>query len=284
MITTLPNAVSTMHYHFDTDMNIPSKLVMGDLGGNVRVIFLNSEARGPFRSRPGVILRQISYQRVLKGDLEDVKIVEFLGLHTDFVRQVSFYKTLHCVVSCAQCPKGLMMTDITKVKPPYIYNILQGVWCFALEESSHVVATGGPDCLVRIWNPFVPTRPICSFYGHHTGIVSLVFQDNGQKLYSLSKDKCIKVWDVGLQNIMQTYLELPSQLGEKNDLTTLYNPESRQWIIASAMVAVIPLSPKQSSEHTEGNTHRSGVSVVLYNKLFKVQEMLRNICLTYFLL
>lgn len=272
MITSLPNAVTTMYYHFDTDVNVPSKLVMGDMGGNVIVMFLNSEARGPFKSRPGVILRQVRYERVLKGDLQNVRILEFLGLHSDFVRQVSYYSTLHSVVSCAQCPRGLLMTDITKSKAPYIYKILQGVWCFALVEDVHMVATGGPDCLVRIWNPFVPTRPICAFYGHHTGIVSLIFQDKGQKLYSLSKDKCIKVWDVGLQNIMQTYLELPSSLGDKNDLTTLYNPESRQWIIGSIMIAVLPLSPKQSSEHTEGNTHRSGVSVVLYNKLFKVRD------------
>lgn len=271
MITSLPNAVCTMYYHFDNDVTIPSKLVMGDDGGNVRVIFLNSEARGPFRSRPGIILRQISYDRVLKGDLEHVKIVEYLGLHSDFVRHVSYYSTLNSLVSCAQCPKGLIMTDITKYKPPYIYKIYQGVWCFALVEGTHIVATGGPDCLVRIWNPFVPTRPVCTFYGHHTGIVSLVFQDSGQHLYSLSKDKCIKVWDVNLQNIMQTYLELPSQLGDKNTLTTLYNPESRQWIIGSVMIAVLSLNPKQSSEHTEGNTHRGGVSVVLYNKLFKVR-------------
>lgn len=78
------------------------------------------------------------------------------------------------------------------------------------------------------------------------------------------------MWDISLQSCLQTYLELPPQLGERSDLTTLYNPESRQWIIGSNMIAVIPLSPKQSSEHTDGNTHSSGVSVVLYNKLFKV--------------
>lgn len=96
----------------------------------------------------------------------------------------------------------------------------------------------------------------------------MIFQDNGEKLYSLSKDKCIKVWDVAAQELIQTYLELPTSLGDI--LTSLYNPESRQWIIASVIIAVIPLAPKQSSEHTDGSTHTSGVSVVLYNKLFEV--------------
>lgn len=118
----------------------------------------------------------------------------------------------------------------------------------------------------------MPNRPTCTFYGHHAGIVQLLLQDNGKLLYSLSRDKCVKVWDISLQSCLQTYLELPPQLGERSDLTTLYNPESRQWIIGSNMIAVIPLSPKQSSEHTDGNTHSSGVSVVLYNKLFKVSN------------
>lgn len=38
------------------------------------------------------------------------------------------------------------------------------------------------------------------------------------------------------------------------------------------MIAVLSLSPKQSAEHTEGNTHTSGISAVLYNELFKARS------------
>ncbi|CAH1154332.1 unnamed protein product [Phaedon cochleariae] len=269
MITSLPDAISAMHYVFDTDITTPSKLMLGDMGGNVRILFIQTEARGPFRSQPGIPLRQVRYDRVCKGGVPAMTISEFPNIHKDFIRQIAYYPTLKSVVTCAQCSKGFQMTDITDPSKVYVYKVVAGVWCFALQQGCHVVATGGPDCLVRIWNPFVPTRPICTFYGHHTGIVRMVFQDGAQKLYSLSKDKCIKVWDIGLQSLLQTYLELPSQLGERSDITTLYNPESRQWIIGSVMIAVLPLSPKHSSEHTDGNTHTSGVSVVLYNKLFK---------------
>nr|XP_023023649.1 WD repeat-containing protein on Y chromosome [Leptinotarsa decemlineata] len=269
MITSFPDSITTMYYTFDKDITVPSKLIMGDMGGNLRVIFIEPEARGPFRSQPGIPLRHVRYIRLCNGGVPHMKIVEYLNIHKDFVRQVSYYPTLHALVSCSQCPKGLQMTDMTDPKKVYVYKIVAGVWCFALQEGCHIVATGSPDCLVRIWNPFMPARPICTFYGHHTGIVRMVFQDNAEKLYTLSKDKNIKVWDIGKQCLLQTYLELPPQLGERSDLTTLYNPESRQWIIGSVMIAVLPLSPKQSFEHTDGNTHTSAVSVVLYNKLFK---------------
>lgn len=84
---------------------------------------------------------------------------------------------------------------------------------------------------VRVWNPFVPRRATVTFLGHHAGIVALVFQDKGAKLASLSKDKCIKVWDVTAQVCLQTYLGLPAELGERTALTLLYNAESREMII-----------------------------------------------------
>ncbi|XP_076266144.1 WD repeat-containing protein on Y chromosome-like [Rhynchophorus ferrugineus] len=271
ILTSLEHAVTTMHYKFYQDPDMESKLILGDMGGGVKVLFIKTFARGPFKSQPGIPLLHARWEKIVKGLVDNFRAVVFPHLHTDYVRQINFYSTLHSVVSCAQCPKsGLLMTDVTNNKVAYTYKIISGVWCFALEETSHIVATGSPDCLIRLWNPFVPRRPTCTFYGHHSGIVQLVFQDNGKKLYSLSKDKCVKVWDISLQVCLQTYLELPSELGERSELAALYNPESRQWIIGSCMIVVIPLSPKQSSEHTDGNTHSSGVSVVLYNKLFKV--------------
>ncbi|XP_060529171.1 WD repeat-containing protein on Y chromosome [Cylas formicarius] len=271
MMTTLDYAVTTMFYKFYPDPEQESALILGDMGGGVKVLYIDTIARGPFISKPGIPLLQVRWDRVVRGHVDHFRVLQFPDLHTDFVRQVSYYPTLRSVVSCSQCSKaGLLMTDVTDSNNKYIYDIVAGVWCFDLEENAHMVATGGPDCLVRLWNAFVPNRPTCTFYGHHMGIVQLVFQDNGQTLYSLSKDKCIKVWDIQLQTCVQTYLDLPQQLGERSDLAALYNPESRQWIIGSSMIAVIPLSPKQSSEHTDGNTHSGGISVVLYNKLFRV--------------
>ncbi|XP_030753243.1 WD repeat-containing protein on Y chromosome isoform X2 [Sitophilus oryzae] len=268
IITSFDHAVTTMYYKFYEDADMESKLILGDMGGGVKILFIKTFARGPFKSQPGIPLLHIRWEKVFKGHVNNFRALAFPHLHTDYVRQVNFYPTLNAVVSCAQCPKaGLLMTSISDNNSSYTYKILSGVWCFALEETSHIVGTGSPDCLVRLWNPFVPRRPTCTFYGHHTGIVQMVIQDHGKKLYTLSKDKCIKIWDISLQSCLQTYLDLPP---ERAELTTLYNPESRQWIIGSTMIAVIPLSPKQSSEHTDGSTHSSGVSVVLYNKLFKI--------------
>lgn len=271
MISSLEHAVNTMHYVFSQDIEEESQLITGDMGGNIRVILFPSFGRGPFKSKPGIPLLHVRYEKVLKGQVQGFRLVEFKDVHTDWVRQVSYYTTLHCIVSCSDCMKApLVMKDLTEKRINTVFQIKQGIWCFAVAEGVHLMATGGPDCLVRVWNPFVVHRPIVTFTGHHSGIVALIFQDKGEKLASLSKDKCIKVWDVTAQTCLQTYLGLPAELGERTALSLLYNPESREIIIGSIVIAVVHLCKLQSDEHTDGNTHSAGVSVVLYNNLFNV--------------
>lgn len=81
--------------------------------------------------------------------------------------------------------------------------IFQGIQCFAFDEETHVVVTGGPDCMVRVWNAFVPSKASAIFIGHHAGITCLVLQNKGQTIYSLSRDRTIKVWDVQGQVCIQ---------------------------------------------------------------------------------
>lgn len=74
----------------------------------------------------------------------------------------------------------------------------------AYEEcGAHLIATGGPDCLVRVWNPFVTKRAVAVLRGHHAGILSLILQSEGAILISISQDRSVKVWDVVNQNCLQ---------------------------------------------------------------------------------
>lgn len=71
------------------------------------------------------------------------------------------------------------------------------------EQGGHLIATGGPDGLVRVWNPFVTKRAVAVFRGHHAGIISLILQNEGRILCSISQDRAVKIWDVVNQNCIQ---------------------------------------------------------------------------------
>lgn len=137
-------------------------------------------------------------------------------------------------------------------------------------DSVHVIVTGSADSLIRVWNTFVPHRPCAILNGHHNAVVAVILlDDEGSKLLSMGKDKCIKVWDLKVQNCLQTYFMLPSDLGERSDFKTHYNPNTREVVICSMKIAVIVVYKKLNPDETDGYTHSSPISTMLYNPLFK---------------
>ncbi|CAH2236528.1 jg8011 [Pararge aegeria aegeria] len=278
VITSWEYMICTMHYHFYKDPNEQSILICGDVAGNVRVLTFSPIKRGPFRNQPGRALLQLRHvdlqKRVLTIEtrrlLPEMRLIEMIRVHSDWVRQVSFYASLHCIVSCSTCPDAMLMCDLAASKTHNMFRVDKGIQCFVFDEEAHVLATGGPDCTVRVWNPFVPSKANVTFHGHHAGVTALVLQNNGQTIYSLSRDRVIKVWDVQGQVCVQTYIDIPSQIGERTPVSAVYNPATREFILASIKIAVLILDEQLNSQHTDGFTHSRAVAKVLYNPLFKV--------------
>nr|CAD7462430.1 unnamed protein product [Timema tahoe] len=204
LITSLDYVVVCMHYYFSKNIDEESRLVLGDEGGNVIVFSFTTREKGPFYHKPGVDLTHIRYQQLVKGGLPSIKVFEFLNVHSDWVCQVSYYSSLHSFLSCAICPENsLYMRDDTGTKSQYTFRSSSGISCFNFSEESHLLVTGGPDCIVRVWNIFVSSKANCVFHGHHAAICHIVLQDAGQMIFSVSKDRCIKVWDLAQQSCVQ---------------------------------------------------------------------------------
>ncbi|CAG4961709.1 unnamed protein product [Parnassius apollo] len=261
-----------MYYHFHKKLTENCLLICGDVGGYVRVLQFSPALRGPFRNQPDKalqLLRHVDLQRRPQL-LPELQLVEFPRAHNEWVRQVSYYASLHCVVSCATCPEALLMCDLAASRTHTTFHVDKGVQCFAFDEEAHVVVTGGPDCTVRVWNAFVASSPSAVLQGHRAGVVALVLQDNARVAYSLARDRIIKVWDLQSQVCLQTYIDIPSQIGERTPISAVYNPATREFIMAAIKIAVLILDEKLNPLHTDGFTHSRAVAKVLYNPLFKV--------------
>lgn len=67
IITRMDHMVCTMRYHHHpTQKDIESKLILGDTGGNVFLIFINPITRGPFKSELRYPLRSVRWDQFSK--------------------------------------------------------------------------------------------------------------------------------------------------------------------------------------------------------------------------
>ena len=64
----------------------------------------------------------------------------------------------------------------------------QGVECFAYDSDLTVLATGGMDHAVRLWNPYVTSKPIAYFQQHATTVLDLVMYRDLGLLFSYSQN------------------------------------------------------------------------------------------------
>ncbi|KAK4204789.1 hypothetical protein QBC40DRAFT_272380 [Triangularia verruculosa] len=74
---------------------------------------------------------------------------------------------------------------------------------YAMGVTHNVVANGGPESTVRLWDPKSGKR-ITKFVGHTDMIRSILISENGDLIMSASSDQTVKVWSVAAGRCMHT--------------------------------------------------------------------------------
>ncbi|KAG7203778.1 hypothetical protein KM043_013799 [Ampulex compressa] len=195
LISSLEYAVVCMYYYFSTNVKEDSYIILGDTNGSIKILTFSPLERGPFKHE---------VQHDMLGELRGMKVTELKNVHTNWVSQVAYYGSLRAFMSCSRCPScSLLFRDTTGTRAQYKFNVAMGITCFTFCEENQMLVTGGPDCTIRIWNPFVPRKASAIFQGHRATICALVVQNDGKQIYSLSNDRCVKVWDVPTQSCIQ---------------------------------------------------------------------------------
>lgn len=70
--------------------------------------------------------------------------------------------------------------------------MISTAWRFIIEfafDAFRGSLTGGPDCIIRLWNPITPNQPKTILSGHNAGIMHIFFQDIVAKIYSIDRNK-----------------------------------------------------------------------------------------------
>ena len=142
------------------------------------------------------------------------------------VKQVAFAPFLDAFISCVPVSRASLIVrplkkltggqefSINRVRHPCLtmrawlymelktgrslkrHPVSQGVSTFDFSEQHNLIATGGADCILRLWNPYVPTRPMAALEGHISAISHLAFNRLPGQVITLSTDDVIRIWDV----------------------------------------------------------------------------------------
>eukprot|EP00794_Sanderia_malayensis_P007565 gene7565-8403_t len=278
MITGMEHSVVCMDYWYNPrDLN-ESKLLLGDMGGGITCILFSEATSGLFDLNIGkhnvlsnTSFRQINFRELLKVQNQSVKAVNLKSLHGDWVKKVKYIPNLHSFISCSStCTTSLYLGDINRKKMKSYFKVKKGVYTFDYDKDNNVIITGGPDRIIRLWNPYVTNKATSMLKGHLAPIAKVIMDSAHQQIISISKDKMIKVWDMRDQLCIQTIPCRLVDIGTHPITTACYNKKQKTLLIGGNSIAVLEKNARSESTKADDafKSHCQPLCAALYNDLF----------------
>ncbi|XP_043917898.1 WD repeat-containing protein 49-like [Protopterus annectens] len=237
-------------------------------------------------------------------NITDNRYVKYIRwkVHNDWVTQVKYVHAIQSVISSSNnedtalvigCVKGSInlqkrlkeVTDGSSIRskramPPggtpsrrfscdeSIFKVYKGVKTFDFSKERNILVTGGMDRIIRLWNPYVPGWPIGLLRGHNSPISYLCIANGNSRIYSVSMDNAVMVWDIEAQSCLLSVISKASQI--KGDLAACHFSHDLQSLcIATDNLALLQLRYKVAQSPNSSVSHNEPVLCCLYNKLLR---------------
>ncbi|KAK7112140.1 cilia- and flagella-associated protein 337-like isoform X2 [Littorina saxatilis] len=267
------------YYYDPKSHNSESILIYGVDTGAIHVLYflrpVTQLFETPFKSDGGP-------QKIVMQELPQhnkyVRHVHLPNIHPDILRQVRYMPDSASIISSSACSKSsIVICDTNNLKKPYVFKIEKGVEHFDYNKNLSILVTGSMDHLVRVWNPYVPHKPVAILAGHATGVIGVAIHEGLLQVFSYSKDAVIKVWDIKEHTILQSViLQFPSSLHSRMPdhgqfpLHLQPSPHDALLVTCNDYIGMLKLGRVDPpSAKTMATTHDTQLCSAIYNTFFK---------------
>jgi WD repeat-containing protein 48 len=144
-----------------------------------------------------------------RPDAQDGSAATTIGAHSDYVKCLASPSTSANWVASGGLDHKICLWDVNGAGQSLEINVgkvEEGVTkgsVYALCTKGSILASGGPESVVRLWDP-KSGKSITKLVGHADNIRSILMSDDGGTLMTASSDQTVKVWSVTAGRCMHT--------------------------------------------------------------------------------
>ncbi|KAF2638028.1 WD40 repeat-like protein [Massarina eburnea CBS 473.64] len=146
--------------------------------------------------------------KVWRPNAQDVLPPQTIGLHSDYVKRVASPGPHENWVASGGLDHKISLWDLNgagqklQIAVGEDENTAKGS-VYALAASPSIVASGGPESIVRIWDSRTGKR-ITKFVGHTDNVRDILITQDGDTILTASSDQTVKVWSMTAGRCMYT--------------------------------------------------------------------------------
>ncbi|XP_062983056.1 WD repeat-containing protein 49-like isoform X2 [Elgaria multicarinata webbii] len=223
-------------------------------------------------------------------------------VHEDWITQLNYYDSIKAVISASSheptalvigCVVGATNVEqqMKEIKGPrkdsktrklqailgapshrakgdqIVFRVHKGVKTFALNKKNNLIVTGGMDRIIRMWNPYMPGKPTGMLRSHMAPIF-YVYISEEDKIFSMSTDNTVKIWDIEDQTCLFTACSKVSRI--KGEISAChYVSGTRSLCVATDTLAVLHLRLRSAPDPYLVTSHKKPVLCCKFNKVFR---------------
>ena len=143
-----------------------------------------------------------------RPDAEDCRSPTTIGLHSDYVKCLASPGTHSDWVASGGLDHKICIWDLNGGGEKLHIDIGEDEKSakgsvYALSVRGSIMASGGPESIVRLWDPKSGKR-ITNFVGHTDNVRDILINQDGDKVITASSDQTVKVWSMTAGRCMYT--------------------------------------------------------------------------------